>query len=149
MVRKFFQEKMVKPVVVPIQEREQVTSTVELHGEIQMRRVLKNSKLQLDQVDFQEPHLEGIVQLGEPRTGCPGHDVPFLAIKGRNILPNFLHHLQCIHLQIFRSGYKSTDRDEFRKKYLSSAPLSCQLDISKITPANYSDHLFKGLFGLC
>ena len=94
---------MVKPVVVAIQEREQVTSTVELHGEIQMRRVLKNSKLQLDQVDFQEPHLEGIVQLGEPRTGCPGHDVPFLAIKGRNILPNLLHHLQCIHLQIFRT----------------------------------------------
>ena len=38
---KTFQEKMVKPVVVAIQEGEQVTSTVELHGEIQMRRVLK------------------------------------------------------------------------------------------------------------
>ena len=104
MVRTNFQDKMVKPVVVSIQEGEQVTSTVELHGEIQMRRVLKNSKLQLDQVDFQEPHLEGIVQLGEPRTGCPGHDVPFLAIKGRNILPNLLHHLQCIHLQILRTS---------------------------------------------
>ena len=41
---KLFQEKMAKPVVVAIQEGEQVTSTVELHGEIQMRRVLKKHK---------------------------------------------------------------------------------------------------------
>ena len=38
---------MVKPVVVSIQEGEQVTSTVELHGEIQMRRVLKNTSYNL------------------------------------------------------------------------------------------------------
>ena len=36
-----------KPVVVAIQEGEQVASTVELHGEIQMCRVLKHTKSQL------------------------------------------------------------------------------------------------------
>ena len=92
-----------KPIVVAVQQGEQIASTVEIHGKIQMCRVLQGAIVKTSQVDLQEPHLERIIQLGVPRTSCPGHDVPFLAIEGRNILANLLHHLQRIHLPIFKA----------------------------------------------
>ena len=48
-----------------------------------MRRVLQDAIVKTRQVDLKEPHLERIIQLGVPGTSCPGHDVPFLAIEGR------------------------------------------------------------------
>ena len=45
-------------------------------------------------------YLEGIVQLGVPRTSSPRHDVPLLAIEGGDIFPNLLHHLQRVDLDL-------------------------------------------------
>ena len=70
-----------------------------------------------NQINLGKSHLECIIQLGEPRTSCPGHDVPFLTIEGGDILANLLHDLQCIHLQIFGAHQKSKCRDEEKNTF--------------------------------